>query len=274
MWRQAEAQLQEALEACPYPWKINRGDGAFYGPKIDIKLFDALERSHQCGTIQLDFQLPLRFDLQYHTADSQHSSEEQANKTDSPPQTTPESKKADPTENFAVAPSGAKDLQINNPDGSLETPLKPGFARPIIIHRAILGSIERMAAVVLEHTGGQLPFWLSPRQAIVCPISDKFCKYADYVKSVLVHRGFDVDADLSNSTINKKIREASVSKWNYVLVVGGAEEESRTVMVRSFDNPKEQKQMDLPELIQMFEELRDINCRRQLSIPEYTPDPL
>eukprot|EP01055_Gregarina_sp_Pseudo9_P001407 Gregarina_sp_Pseudo_9__1406@NODE_193_length_3680_cov_38_449327_g178_i0_p1_GENE_NODE_193_length_3680_cov_38_449327_g178_i0NODE_193_length_3680_cov_38_449327_g178_i0_p1_ORF_typecomplete_len781_score173_50tRNAsynt_2b/PF00587_25/2_3e03tRNAsynt_2b/PF00587_25/2_8e45HGTP_anticodon/PF03129_20/3_1e15TGS/PF02824_21/4_5e09tRNA_SAD/PF07973_14/3_3e09KCH/PF16944_5/0_067_NODE_193_length_3680_cov_38_449327_g178_i0302372 len=254
LWTEAESQLKQSLDASNVPWKLNKGDGAFYGPKIDIKLFDALGRGHQCGTVQLDFQLPLRFDLQYKTAgtgaDAADSNEPaEGNKQVAKPQGT----------------------MLKNPDGSLETELKPGFDRPVMIHRAILGSIERFSAVILEHTGGRLPFWLSPRQAIICPISEKNIKYGTYVKDVLHARGFDVAVDMSNNTINKKIREAQVYQWNYILVVGASEEESQTVMLRQREDPKNQVQKSLPELIQLFEQLRDVTKRRLADIPPYQP---
>jgi threonyl-tRNA synthetase len=128
LWDLAEAQLADALNEFVGEgnWRLNPGDGAFYGPKIDIKVFDALERIHQCATVQLDFQLPIRFDLEYK--------------------------------------SGV--------DGD------ESFQRPVMVHRAMLGSVERMAAVLMEHFGGKWPFWLSPRQAIVVPIDPKYNDYA------------------------------------------------------------------------------------------------
>eukprot|EP01087_Luapelamoeba_hula_P000675 TRINITY_DN10501_c0_g1_i1.p1 TRINITY_DN10501_c0_g1~~TRINITY_DN10501_c0_g1_i1.p1 ORF type:complete len:607 (-),score=68.43 TRINITY_DN10501_c0_g1_i1:131-1951(-) len=119
LWNKAEAQLKAVLEAFGKPWILNPGDGAFYGPKIDIHIRDALRRSHQCATIQLDFQLPIRFELEYMTGEV-----------------------------------GAE------------------VERPVMIHRAILGSVERMFAILVEHTGGKWPFWLSPRQVIIIPIED------------------------------------------------------------------------------------------------------
>eukprot|EP01054_Gregarina_sp_Poly1_P007781 Gregarina_sp_Poly_1__7780@NODE_43_length_18077_cov_117_559078_g37_i0_p1_GENE_NODE_43_length_18077_cov_117_559078_g37_i0NODE_43_length_18077_cov_117_559078_g37_i0_p1_ORF_typecomplete_len781_score115_21tRNAsynt_2b/PF00587_25/9_8e47HGTP_anticodon/PF03129_20/6_2e17TGS/PF02824_21/1_6e12tRNA_SAD/PF07973_14/9_5e09KCH/PF16944_5/0_12_NODE_43_length_18077_cov_117_559078_g37_i01437116713 len=257
LWETAEQQLRQALDSSGVPWKLNRGDGAFYGPKIDIKLFDALGRGHQCGTIQLDFQLPLRFDLQFKTASSGLTEEPRS--------------EAEPHKQVAKPTHGTP---TKNLDGSLETELKPGFERPVMIHRAILGSIERLTAVILEHTGGRLPFWVSPRQAMICPISEKNFKYAQYVRDVLHCRGFDVGLDMSNNTINKKIREAQVYQWNYILVVGATEEESQTVMVRQREDPRNQVQQTLTELVEHFEKLRDINNRQApISIPPFCLDP-
>eukprot|EP01056_Protomagalhaensia_sp_Gyna25_P005156 Protomagalhaensia_sp_Gyna_25__5155@NODE_607_length_3022_cov_517_312772_g470_i0_p1_GENE_NODE_607_length_3022_cov_517_312772_g470_i0NODE_607_length_3022_cov_517_312772_g470_i0_p1_ORF_typecomplete_len789_score189_37tRNAsynt_2b/PF00587_25/5_6e03tRNAsynt_2b/PF00587_25/4_5e43tRNAsynt_2b/PF00587_25/0_2HGTP_anticodon/PF03129_20/2e16tRNA_SAD/PF07973_14/1_8e09TGS/PF02824_21/4_2e09_NODE_607_length_3022_cov_517_312772_g470_i06052971 len=259
LWDRAEAQLKEALDASGMPWKLNRGDGAFYGPKIDIKLFDALGRGHQCGTVQLDFQLPLRFDLQYKTAINVTAEGETENVEVTDKDTT------------GTEPNGAikPDTMLKNPGGSLESELKLGYDRPVMIHRAILGSIERFTAVLLEHTGGRLPFWISPRQAIVCPISEKNHKYASYVRDVLHTQGFDVGVDLSNNTINKKIREAQVHQWNFILVVGAAEEEHQTVMLRIREDPKNQTEKSLADLIAQFEELRDVTKRRFTQIPPF-----
>lgn len=130
LWDQAEQQLKNSLEKFGQPWKLNEGDGAFYGPKIDITVTDALRRQHQCATIQLDFQLPIRFDLQF------------------------------------VSESGEK-------------------RRPVIIHRAILGSVERMIAILTESFGGKWPFWLSPRQCMVVPVAPPFDAYAKEVSHFL-----------------------------------------------------------------------------------------
>ncbi|XP_057496448.1 threonine--tRNA ligase, mitochondrial 1-like [Actinidia eriantha] len=171
-WEKAEADLTEALNSFGRPWEINEGDGAFYGPKIDISVSDALSRKFQCATLQLDFQLPSRFNLSY-------SAEDEAKKE-----------------------------------------------RPVMIHRAILGSVERMLAILLEHYKGKWPFWLSPRQAIVCSVSEKSEPYALKVKGQIHQAGFYVDVDTSDRTIPKKIREAQLAQYNYILVVG--EEESKT----------------------------------------------
>ncbi|EZG55086.1 threonyl-tRNA synthetase [Gregarina niphandrodes] len=286
LWNTAEKQLADALDESEIPWSINKGDGAFYGPKIDIKVFDALGRSHQCGTIQLDFQLPIRFNLQYKTAENFEKTEEANKATDEKPavdNAAPETAKpeaaspakavADETSPAtAVAEVGMDETQgkaetkLRVLDGSLETEVRPGFARPVMIHRAILGSVERFTAVLIEHFAGKLPFWLSPRQALVCPISEKSSRYAAWLKDVLNLEGYDVDVDTSNSTINKKIREASIYYWNYMLVVGEKEEADRTIAVRCREDPQRQKIMTLPELLELFEGLRNVAKRSQ---PEY-----
>ncbi|MCD7465941.1 hypothetical protein HAX54_002161 [Datura stramonium] len=185
-WEKAEAALAEALNEFGKPWEINEGDGAFYGPKIDITVSDAMKRKFQCATLQLDFQLPQRFNLSYSAED--------------------ESKRE----------------------------------RPVMIHRAILGSVERMFAILLEHFKGKWPFWLSPRQAMVCPVSDKSQSYALQLRERIHEAGYYVDVDTSDRTIQKKVREAQVAQYNYILVVGEAEVSSGQVSVRVRDKPDHQ----------------------------------
>jgi len=207
LWTSAEEQLASALNQFGKPWKVNPGDGAFYGPKIDIKVYDAMKRRHQCGTVQLDFNLPKRFNLQYKTED--YGSEVKI------------------SEEELVQYEDFKEKQC-----------KPGFERPVIIHRAILGSMERMMAVLAEHFGGKWPFWLSPRQAIIIPVSEKFISYAETVKTTLELAGYFVEVDRSSLTLNKKIRNAQVSQYNYIGVVGKDEVAAGSVDVRDRDENK------------------------------------
>ncbi|BFG40296.1 hypothetical protein CerSpe_265690 [Prunus speciosa] len=179
-WEKAEAALKQALIEFGEPWAVNEGDGAYYGPKIDITVSDALNKDHQLATLQLDYQLPERFELCY-------SSEE----------------------------------------GKME--------RPVMIHRAILGSVERMVAVLLEHYKGKWPLWLSPRQAIVCPVSQISMRYAEEVRDQICEAGYYVDVDTSDKTIRKKVREAQMAQYNYILVVGGEEVKNGQVSVRVRD---------------------------------------
>uniref|UniRef100_A0A674KFU5 threonine--tRNA ligase n=1 Tax=Terrapene triunguis TaxID=2587831 RepID=A0A674KFU5_9SAUR len=183
IWDHAEKQLQNSLNDFGEPWKLNPGDGAFYGPKIDIKIKDAIGRYHQCATIQLDFQLPIRFNLTYVGKDS-------------------DDKK-----------------------------------RPVIIHRAILGSVERMIAILAENYGGKWPFWLSPRQVMVVPVGPTCEKYAQQVCHEFFEAGFMADVDLDHScTLNKKIRNAQLAQYNFILVVGEKEKANNAVNVRTRDN--------------------------------------
>ncbi|XP_072969400.1 threonine--tRNA ligase, mitochondrial 1 [Typha angustifolia] len=198
-WNKAEAALSDALNEFGRPWQINEGDGAFYGPKIDIGVFDALKRKFQCATLQLDFQLPLRFKLSYSAED----------------------------------------------EAKLE--------RPVMIHRAILGSVERMFAILLEHYKGKWPLWLSPRQAIVCSISSNTQEYAKQVHDQIFQAGYYVDVDSTDRTIQKKVREAQLAQYNYILVVGVQEANTKQVSVRIRDKA-DHCVMSVDALITRFKE--------------------
>lgn len=205
-WEKAEGILAKALDGFGYPWEVNPGDGAFYGPKIDITISDALRRRHQCATIQLDFQLPIRFNLKYHS---------------------------------------------DNP----ESP----FERPVIVHRAILGSVERFIAILTENFGGKWPFWLSPRQIVVIPISKVFADYAQKVRDALYDAGYEAEVDNSDLTLNKKIRNAEVNQWNFIFVVGGEEKDTESVNVRIRDDPETKfkgKTRPLNEMMEKLDNLR------------------
>ncbi|SAM00894.1 hypothetical protein [Absidia glauca] len=189
VWDSAEKKLEAALvrfaEERGFTWELNAGDGAFYGPKIDIVISDALRRKHQCATIQLDFQLPERFELEY--------------RTDS---------------------TNAADI----------------FSRPVIIHRAILGSVERMMGILIEHFAGKFPFWLSPRQVSVVPVAAPYFGYAEEITTRLNALGLYADADLSDNTLNKKIRNSELAHYNFVFVVGEEEQTGKSVNVRNRDD--------------------------------------
>ncbi len=146
-----------------------------YGPKIDITILDALHREWQCGTIQLDFQLPERFNLRYKTSDSQS----------------------------AVAETAASDVP-------------EGYARPVMVHRAIFGSFERMIAILTEHLAGKWPFWLSPRQILVIPVMPAANGYALEVQGIFKAEDMWVDVDLSGNTLQKKIRTGQVERYNFI----------------------------------------------------------
>lgn len=211
MWNGAEDQLRTALnQFCPGKWVEDKGEGAFYGPKIDILIEDALKRKFQCATIQLDFQLPIRFKLQYINEDS--------------------------------GSEGDKRL-----------------SRPVIVHRAILGSLERFMAILTEHLAGKWPFWLSPRQIIVVPVSDKNQAFAVEVKDLLWNAGYWADVDMSANTIAKKVRNAQLSQYNFILVVGAKEVDNKTVTIRLRDEKEGEKNLvekTLPELLAYFADLK------------------
>lgn len=177
VWAQAEAQLERVLVASGHPWKLNPGDGAFYGPKIDIHITDALGRSHQCATIQLDFNLPERFELEFQAADA-------------------------------------------------------GMCRPVMIHRAIYGSLERFMAILIEHTAGKWPFWLSPRQIMVVPIHESLNDYCTALSKRLEDSGFYAEADVSAGKSRDKKIAFHAPVYTYVLVVGASEASDDSVNVR------------------------------------------
>lgn len=268
-WDVAEKMLADALieftgKQCGEKggWELNPGDGAFYGPKIDIKVFDALKRRHQCATLQLDFQLPIRFNLQVqgsgHGGDPAPAPEaepeaeamavEKKSKKDMTPAEIKEMKAA----KKAAAKKKAKEAKAAEAGGGQpgdaggdccggsaveDLPaaggkLRAGFERPVIIHRAIYGSFERFIAILIEHFGGMWPFWLSPRQAIVVPVSEKSLEYAREVQTELRQGRFHVELDVSDRTMNRKLLDAHNNYYNVILVVGENEISSRTVNMR------------------------------------------
>jgi threonyl-tRNA synthetase len=177
-WNHAEAELKRALDAAGRPYAINEGDGAFYGPKIDFDVTDAIGRKWQCATIQLDYMMPERFDLKYTGADNAEH-------------------------------------------------------RPVVIHRAIFGSLERFIALLIEHFAGAWPLWLAPVQAVVMPISDRHRDYAAGVRDRLTAAGLRVELDDRQEKIGYKIREAQLQKIPYMLVAGDREAAEGGVSVRS-----------------------------------------
>ncbi len=176
-WAKATDDLKDALEATGMDYKINEGDGAFYGPKIDFHLRDSLGRTWQCGTIQLDFQMPERFELVY------------------------------------IGQDGEKH-------------------RPVMVHRTILGSIERFIGILTEQFAGAFPVWLSPKQVQIIPITDKHQKYAEEILESVKEAGIRADIDTRNEKMGYKIREAEVQKTPYMIIVGDKEAESGSVSVR------------------------------------------
>jgi threonyl-tRNA synthetase len=196
MWDRAEGLLQQALDEKGLEYAINEGDGAFYGPKIDLHFKDTLGRSWQLGTVQLDFNFPERFDLTY------------------------------------VGPDNADH-------------------RVVMLHRALFGSYERFIGILLEDTGGELPFWLAPVQAIVLPLTDRHIEAAASVAAQLREAGFRIEVDERNEKVGRKIREAELQKIPYMLVIGDREAEEGTVAVRRHGEG-DQGTMSLDELVEAW----------------------
>lgn len=198
-WQKAESALIKSLKDYKIAYKENKGEGAFYGPKIDFHVKDAQNRSWQLGTIQLDFATAERLDVNY------------------------------------IDKEGKK-------------------KNPVIIHRAILGSVERFIAVLLEHTGGVLPLWLAPTQVIILPVSEKHIAYAQRVVNKL--SGLRVEIDSRNESVNKKIRDAEIQKIPYVLVVGEKEIKDKNITVRK-RGQKAIEAITLGNFTKMLAELRE-----------------
>jgi len=214
VWNEAERQLSKVLERhYPGKWDLNPGDGAFYGPKVDITIKDALGRSFQCATIQLDFQLPEQFKLKYR------------------------------------GPEAHDDPDI--------------VTRPVMIHRAILGSLERFIGILTEHTAGKWPFWLSPRQVLVIPVAGPFNDYATEVSQRLSEVGLFVDVDNGENTLNKKIRNGEIAQYNFILVVGQEELESRSVNVRNREDVGTKTRSQMVKLDEVVEKMTLLKKERR-----------
>eukprot|EP01022_Parablepharisma_sp_SALTPOND_P021204 TRINITY_DN4097_c0_g1_i1.p1 TRINITY_DN4097_c0_g1~~TRINITY_DN4097_c0_g1_i1.p1 ORF type:complete len:537 (-),score=66.91 TRINITY_DN4097_c0_g1_i1:216-1748(-) len=183
LWDEATEALKEALDEKEISYGLDEGGGAFYGPKIDVKITDCIGRKWQCSTVQLDFNLPERFDLEYVDENNQR-------------------------------------------------------VRPVMIHRAVLGSFERFIAVLIEHFAGEMPFFLAPRQLVIVPIAEAHQEYAEELKKELFAYGVDAEIDYKNESLNKRIRNAETSKVPMIAVIGGSEVEESKV---SFRDRREQK---------------------------------
>ncbi|HON56638.1 MAG TPA: threonine--tRNA ligase, partial [bacterium] len=179
IWNISETALKNALDKLNIKYELNIGDGAFYGPKIDFKVKDSLKREWQCGTIQLDFSMPERFELEY------------------------------------IGRDNAKH-------------------RPVMIHRAILGSLERFIGMLIEHYAGALPFWLAPEQIRILPVSDNYNDYAYKVLNILKNNGYRANIDERNESLGKKIRDAQLEKIPYSLILGQKELDSETINYREY----------------------------------------
>ena len=247
-WDHSEAALSDALNKTGRPWTVNKGDGAFYGPKIDIKVLDCYQRKHQLGTIQLDFNLPQRFNLQYKDKESDEKQHEEIKDevTDEP--NDEDLKKMTEEQKYSIIKK-----------------TKNGFKRPVIIHRAILGSLERCIAILCEHFGGKWPFWLSPRQVAILPITSKFSEYAEKLKNRLVLEGFFADVDSTNFTLNKRIRNAQLEQYNVILVVGEQEVAKKTVAVRYRDSDKVEADVSIKGLIKLLKDFHPAPSKAEMA---------
>lgn len=202
-WELATKALKDAMDSLKIPYSVNEGDGAFYGPKLDFHLKDSIGRTWQCGTIQLDFQLPQRFEAEYTGADGEKH-------------------------------------------------------RPIMIHRVILGSIERFIGILIEHYAGKFPVWISPVQVKLLPVSEKYISYANEASEALKAAGIRVEMDSRNEKLGYKIREARLDKVPYMVIVGEKEQENHTVSVRGRDETcgnQDMGEMSLEELIKIIRDM-------------------
>lgn len=201
-WEISTKALQAALETWGKGFVINEGDGAFYGPKIDIHVSDALGRTWQCGTVQLDMSLPQRFELKY---------------TDE-----------------------------NGED-----------VRPIMIHRALYGSIERFFAILIEHFKGRFPLWLSPKQVALLPVADRHIPYCEKIADTLKEAGFRVEIDKSHESISKKVRLAQMQQINKMLIIGDKETETKTLSCRDRDTNETEENLLLNDFIKTLKTLKE-----------------
>ena len=201
VWDKSEAALLEAVKATNLEYTINKGEGAFYGPKIEFVLRDAIGRDWQCGTLQVDFNLPGRLGASY------------------------------------VDKDGAKKV-------------------PVMLHRALFGSLERFIGILIENYAGKFPFWISPLQTVVIPISDDFNDYAIKVSDQIKQAGISSIVDLKNQNLNYKIRDHSLAKVPLLLICGKKEVDSNSVTIRRLDSNK-QENMDLKTF------LKNILCFKQ-----------
>ena len=199
VWDKAEKALLDAVKASKLEYTINKGEGAFYGPKIEFVLRDAIGRDWQCGTLQVDLNLPGRLDASF------------------------------------VDKDGTKKI-------------------PVMLHRALFGSLERFIGILIENYAGKFPFWIAPLQAVVIPISEEFDSYAKEVNEKINNTGISSEVDLKNHNLNYKIREHSLSKIPLLLICGKKEVDSNSVTIRRLDTNK-QENMELNLFLETFSAL-------------------
>ena len=202
VWDKAEAALLEAIKASKLEYSVNKGEGAFYGPKIEFVLRDAIGRDWQCGTLQVDFNLPGRLGASY------------------------------------VASDGTKKI-------------------PVMLHRALFGSLERFIGILIEHYAGKLPFWISPLQAVIIPVSNDFDNYAKDLQTKIKKSGISCDVDLKNHNLNYKIREHSLTKVPLLLICGKKEVDSNSVTIRKIGVNK-QESMEVNKFLEKYSSLSKV----------------
>jgi len=205
VWDKAEASLLKAVKATKLEYTINKGEGAFYGPKIEFVLRDAIGRDWQCGTVQVDFNLPGRLNASY------------------------------------IAKDGSKKV-------------------PVMLHRALFGSLERFIGILIEHYAGKFPFWISPLQTVVIPISEDFEEYAISVAKKIKKAGISTMVDLKKHNLNYKIRDHSLAKIPLLLICGKKEVDSNSVTIRRLDSNK-QENMELNLFIKTFSALNKASSK-------------
>tara|TARA_B100000029_G_scaffold487817_1_gene543731 strand:- start:208 stop:1173 length:966 start_codon:yes stop_codon:yes gene_type:complete len=199
VWDKSETALLKAIKASKLEYSTNKGEGAFYGPKIEFVLRDAIGRDWQCGTLQVDLNLPSRLGASY------------------------------------VSQDGTKKI-------------------PVMLHRALFGSLERFIGILIENYSGKLPLWISPLQSVIIPVSDEFDKYAKEVLKKIKKNGISCEVDLKNHNLNYKIRDHSLKKIPLLLICGKKEVDSNSVTIRRLDSEK-QENMKLDDFIQKYSKL-------------------
>jgi threonyl-tRNA synthetase len=203
VWDKAEEALLDAVKASKLEYTINKGEGAFYGPKIEFVLRDAIGRDWQCGTLQVDLNLPERLDASF------------------------------------IDKDGTKKV-------------------PVMLHRALFGSLERFIGILIENYAGKFPFWIAPQQIMVIPISEEFDDYAKEVNKKIKIAGISSEVDLKNHNLNYKIREHSLSKIPLLLICGKKEVDTNSVTIRRLDSNK-QENMELDLFLKTFSALNKVS---------------
>jgi threonyl-tRNA synthetase len=287
-WDRAEERLRNALDQFTaetgVKWELNPGDGAFYGPKIDVTISDALKREVQCATLQLDFQLPQQFNLEFVASNQgnidtpvkvESNNPSGDSKTQSAAVNTLGSTIATVAQAaekaVADAAGAAKSLSgavpaVIEPE-KYRSQLTPGCARPVMIHRAVVGSFERFIAILTEHFAGKWPLWLSPRQVLVVPVMPSANEYVLEVQVSLRARGFHADADLTGNTMQKKIRTGQLQQYNFIWVVGAQERETGTVNIRDRDDQETQQRGEVVMLDAAIQKLESLRASKAFILP-------